>query len=58
MFDWILNKPLLFTMNREKGIALGEAVWRYPGLYNKNYINSHRIEIQKAVGIPLLWSWN
>ena len=34
MFEWILSKPLLFTMNREKGIALGEGVLIYLGFYN------------------------
>ena len=29
-FDWVLNTSLLFTMNREKRIALGKVVWRYP----------------------------
>ena len=35
MFDWVLNMSILFTINREKGIALEEVVWRYRALYKR-----------------------
>ena len=47
MFEWILSKPLLFTMNREKGIALGEGVLIYLGFYNESCSDNHRIEAQR-----------
>ena len=46
MFGWVLDTTLLFTMNHVKGIALGEAVWRYPVLYN-NCGDNHEKEMQR-----------
>ena len=50
MFDWVLNTPLLFSVNRKKGIAFWEAVLRHPALYNKSCSDNQR----KVIGRNLL----
>ena len=59
MFDWVLNTPLLLTMNREKGIALEEeVVWRYRAVYKKVAAIIIGRRFKQTIGIQFLRNWN